>query len=334
MSDPRSLPVFCSKPWTSFEVEHDGTVAPCCMAKTPCGNINTHTIAEIWNGPAYQAFRRRMAAGEWEQTCRPECPRLYGTIDDSVGHAEADAFAQNYATNIAEIDARATVLASLPRIWKITASTRCNIDCIMCYQDRNDLRSLPDTFFQQMEPLFGQIQEIQILGGEPFAIRHLREFVAGFPSERFPDARFAIMSNGTIHDDRTLNLVRALQMSWMSISVDAATEATYARIRRGGDFATTLRGVRRWIDIGRERGFPVHIAFTVMRDNVAELPQFAELARELGVDALFGKLSGTKADQHLIDPEVLRVSVARTREIIAPPGATMPLANITLSAVV
>jgi radical SAM protein with 4Fe4S-binding SPASM domain len=327
------LPVFCSKPWTSFEVEHDGRVAPCCMSKFDCGNVNQQTIAEIWNGPAYQEFRRLMAAGEWQRTCRPECPRLYGPIDDSVGHPQGEAFAANYATNLAEIERRATVLESWPRIWKTTASTRCNLDCIMCYQDRDDLRSLPKDFFEQMAPLFEHIQEMQILGGEPFVIRSLREFMQSFPSDRYPDARFAIMSNGTIHDDKTLDLVRQLRMSWMSISIDAATAETYARIRRGGDFATTLGGARRWIEVGRECGFAVHIAFTVMRDNVDELPLFAELARDLGVDALFGSVFGTKGNQILIDRDRLRAAVARTREIILAPGVDMPLANLTLSAI-
>lgn len=324
--------VFCSKPWTSFELEHDGRVAPCCMSKIDCGNVNDQTIAEIWNGPAYQEFRRSMAAGDWERTCRPECPRLQGPIDDSVSAPQAEAFAANYSLNMAEIDSRQTVLKSWPRIWKITASTRCNLDCIMCYQDRADLRSLPPAFYEQLEPMFAWMQEAQILGGEPFAIRGLRTFMRDFHSERFPDARFAIMSNGTIHDDRTVELVRALRLSWMSISLDAATEATYAHIRRGGNFVHALDGAKRWIELGRECGFAVHIAFTVMKDNVTELPEFAALAASLGVDALFGTVFGDRGNQRSIDADLLRHSVTRTREIIAPP-ANMPLANLTLSAI-
>jgi radical SAM protein with 4Fe4S-binding SPASM domain len=324
--------VLCSKPWTSFELEHDGRVAPCCMSKIDCGNVNQQSVAEIWNGPAYQEFRRSMAAGEWRKTCRPECPRLQGPVDDSVGAPQGDAFKENYRLNLAEIERGDTVLRSWPRIWKITASTRCNLDCIMCYQDRDDLRSLPPSFYEQLEPMFACMQEAQILGGEPFAVRTLRSLMRDFPSARFPDARFAIMSNGTIHDDRTVELVRTLRMSWMSISLDAATEATYAHIRRGGNFMNALEGAKRWIELGRECGFTVHIAFTVMKDNVRELPQFARLAAGLGVDALFGRVFGDKGDQREIDREALRQAIVQTRAIIAPP-AKMPLANLTLAAI-
>lgn len=324
-------PVFCSKPWTSFEVEHDGTVQPCCMGKVVCGNVNENSIEEIWNGPRYQAFRLHMASGEQDKICRPECPRLRGGIDDSVHDPLSPAFAENYARNEAEIASRALVLESWPRIWKTTASTRCNLDCIMCYQDRGDLRSLSPSFYRELEALFAYTQEIMIVGGEPFAIKRLRDLMYSFPQDRFPDARFSIVSNGTIHDERTINIVRRLRMSWMSISVDAATEPTYAHIRRGGNFQDTLKGIVKWIALGKESGFSVHMAFTVMRDNVHEMHLFAKLAHDLGADVLFGKVFGTKADQHLIDQDLLRTSVELTRCVVGPLQSVMPLANLTLS---
>ena len=325
--------VFCSKPWTSFEVEHDGTVTPCCMAKVACGNVNEHSISEIWNGEGFRSFRRKMANGEWRDICRPECPRLRGAIDDSVSSPKEAVFAANYEKNLKEIDSRAEVLESWPRIWKATASTLCNLDCIMCYQDRNDLRALPETFFQQMEILYPYAQEIQAIGGEPFAIKRLRSLLSEFPMERYPDTTFAVVSNGTVHDDKTLDIVRRLKVSWMSISVDAATAPTYARIRRGGKFENTMTGIRKWIALGKEKNFPVHLAFCVQRDNVNEMPMFAELGLEVGADVLFGRVSRAfyqNTGQELIDEDALQAAIALTRSIVAPP-APMPLANLTLS---
>lgn len=331
IDDPRKQ-IFCSKPWTSFEVEHDGTVSPCCMAKVACGNVNSNSISELWNGEGFRYFRQKMASGEWQDVCRPECPRLRGSIDDSV-FPQQDTFSANYIKNQAEIASRAVVLESWPRIWKTTASTFCNLDCVMCYQDRNDLRALPENFFEQMEILYPFMQEVQVIGGEPFAIKRLRSLLADFPKERFPDARFAIVSNGTVHDPKTIDIVRRLNVSWMSISVDAATAPTYARIRRGGDFENTMTGVRKWIALGREKGFFVHLAFCVMRDNVTEMPAFAELGRELGADVLFGRVSRAfyaDTGQDAIDEDAFRSALALTKSVVAPP-APMPLANLTLS---
>jgi radical SAM protein with 4Fe4S-binding SPASM domain len=332
MSDKR-IPqkVFCSKPWTSFEVEHDGTVTPCCMAKVACGNVNNASIGELWNGEGFREFRRKMANNQWQDVCRPECPRLRGTIDDSVGSPQNAAFTANYRKNLEEIENRAIVLESWPRIWKATASTLCNLDCIMCYQDRNDKRALPDSFFDQVEMLYPCMQEVQMIGGEPFAIKRLRTLMAGFPKDRFPDARFSIVTNGTVHDDKTIALVAGLNVSWMSISIDAATAPTYARIRRGGDFENTMTGVRKWIALGRAHGFPVHLAFCVMRDNVHEVSAFAELGRQLGADVLFGRVSRSfyVNDQHLIDADDLKSEIERAQAIAAQP-APMHLATLTL----
>jgi radical SAM protein with 4Fe4S-binding SPASM domain len=332
-TDEPTAQVFCSKPWTSFEVEHDGTVTPCCMAKKACGNVNQNSIGEVWNGEGFREFRQKMADGEWRDICRAECPRLQGSIDDSVGWPQNDEFAANYAKSQAEIANRAIVLESWPRIWKTTASTLCNLDCVMCYQDRKDLRSLPENFYQQMEMLYQFMQEVQVIGGEPFAIKRLRTLMAEFPMERYPDARFAMVSNGTVHDDKTLDIVRRLNVSWMSISVDAATAPTYARIRRGGNFENTMTGVRKWIALGKDKGFPVHVAFCVMRDNVTEMPEFAEMARELGADVLFGQIANPfdiLGGQELIDRKALQTALALTRSVVAPP-APMPLANLTLA---
>ena len=330
---PAGESFFCARPWTGFEVENDGTVKPCCMAKSGCGNINNDSIADIWNGPAYQEFRRKMAAGEWQDTCRSDCPRLHGDFDDAKPSPEMPAFAANYETNEAEIESRAIVLESQPRFWKLTHSTLCNIDCVMCYQDRQDKEVLPERFYGEMLELYGYIQEIEILGGEPFAIRRLRDFLGSFPADRFPDTKFSFVTNGSIHDSRTTDLVRNLNVSWMSISLDAATAPTYARIRRGGDFAVTLDGARKWISLGREQGFSVVLAFTVMRDNVTELPLFTELACEQNVDCLFGWVQGTKGDQHLIDEELLSQSIDLTKAVIASATREMPMATLTLESI-
>ena len=335
MDQKPSSQIFCSKAWTSFEVEHDGTVAPCCMSKVVCGNVTKSSIAELWNGEGFREFRRKMAQGQWQDICRPECPRLRGAINDSVESSLSEVFADNYQKNLAEIANRTIVLESWPRIWKATASTLCNLDCIMCYQDRNDLRVLPSSFFEEIATLYPFMQEMQLIGGEPFAIKRLRTIMAEFPKERYPDAKFSIVTNGTVHDDKTVDLVAGLNVSWMSISIDAASAPTYERIRRGGNFENTMNGVRKFIALGRKKGFPVHIAFCVMSENLHEVAAFAQLGRELGADVLFGRVSRSfyVNDQHLIDEEKLKAEVQRAKALVAPP-APMHLANLTLSALV
>jgi uncharacterized Fe-S cluster-containing radical SAM superfamily protein len=303
------------------------------MAKSGCGNIHHRSIAEIWNGPEFREFRRKMAEGHSQEICRPECPRLHGEIREPGIHPLNLAFARNYVRSQEEIARRAIVLESWPRFFKVTHSTLCNLDCVMCYQDRDDTRTLPDEFYQQLAELHDCVQEIQVLGGEPFAIRRVREFLRCFSRERFPDSRFSLVTNGTVHDGGTLELVRNLAVSWMTVSLDAATPETYARIRRKGDFADALEGTRKWIALGREQGFVVTIAFTVMHDNVHEIASFARMAGGLGIDCLYGTVMGDKGGQRVIDKGLLLTSLAAGRAEVASTGFPMPLAELTLSSI-
>jgi radical SAM protein with 4Fe4S-binding SPASM domain len=323
---------FCKRPWIGFEIEHDGTVKPCCMSKEmSCGNINHSSIEEIWNGEKYRTLRQLMATGQWEKVCRPECPRLHDWFEDATPDAQSEPFAGNYELSENEIRERLTVLRSKPRFWKLTHSTRCNIDCIMCYQDRNDLRELPEKFYTDLLEYQPSIQELELIGGETLAIKRFRQFLQFFAeSGEFPDLRFSFVTNGTVHDDKTLDLIRKLAVSWISISVDAATFPTYATIRRGGDFNHTCTGIERLTALGRERGIPVLLSFTVMKDNVLEVADFVRLGRKYGVDILFGKITGTKGGQNNIDRDVLRSSLNEAITLASSFRTEMRFANMTL----
>lgn len=52
----------CSDPWDQPFIAVDGSVVPCCSIGDPrkisFGNILRQPFSEIWNAPAYQAFRR------------------------------------------------------------------------------------------------------------------------------------------------------------------------------------------------------------------------------------------------------------------------------------
>ncbi len=64
----------CDWPWHGPYVSYDGTAMPCCMVATPdraaLGNVVREGVAAVWNGPAYQDFRRRLDSDEPPEICR------------------------------------------------------------------------------------------------------------------------------------------------------------------------------------------------------------------------------------------------------------------------
>jgi MoaA/NifB/PqqE/SkfB family radical SAM enzyme len=63
----------CYRPWLTFTVLWDGRVSLCCAdfdGKTILGNLNTHTIAEIWNAEPYRKVRREHLESGGPDVCR------------------------------------------------------------------------------------------------------------------------------------------------------------------------------------------------------------------------------------------------------------------------
>ncbi len=73
----------CDWPWTGAYFSYDGWSMPCCMISTPdrvnFGNVAVNSVSEIWNGIAYESFRRQLESGDPPSICR-SCSVYAGTF--------------------------------------------------------------------------------------------------------------------------------------------------------------------------------------------------------------------------------------------------------------
>jgi Radical SAM superfamily/Iron-sulfur cluster-binding domain len=63
----------CYRPWLTFTVLWDGRVSLCCAdfdGRTILGDLNTHSIAEIWNAEPYRDARRQHLESGGPDICR------------------------------------------------------------------------------------------------------------------------------------------------------------------------------------------------------------------------------------------------------------------------
>jgi radical SAM protein with 4Fe4S-binding SPASM domain len=70
-------PGFCAMSAMHLKIKPDGNVYPCCVGPDELlmGNVKEQSVEEIWNGPRYREFRRRMFARDYPEPCR-ECEHL------------------------------------------------------------------------------------------------------------------------------------------------------------------------------------------------------------------------------------------------------------------
>ena len=100
-----------------------------------------------------------------------------------------------------------------------------------------------------------------------------------------------IDTNGAYLDSQAIEKLMLSEVDALSISVDAAQDDTYHKIRVGSPlleqiFATARKVVDARAEYGRQDNFKICMGFTMMLSNLHELPLFIQRAAQAGVDSV------------------------------------------------
>jgi MoaA/NifB/PqqE/SkfB family radical SAM enzyme len=180
---------------------------------------------------------------------------------------------------------------SLPgHVW-LELTSRCNIvpPCIMCclVPAANDTprRDMDPNIWQRLLPVMRQAGRVEFHGvGEPLLYPHLFALLAELNPQR---TTIGFPTNGHLLTDENCRRLIEHRVSWLTISLDAASSEMYLRIRRRPDLKQLLAKIRRLMELRAQKGSQrpnVEINMTLMQLNLPEAPRFVELAKELGVD--------------------------------------------------
>jgi MoaA/NifB/PqqE/SkfB family radical SAM enzyme len=99
-------------------------------------------------------------------------------------------------------------------------------------------------------------------------------------------AKLDLVTNGTLlRGERLLRtLARTLALLW--VSIDGATAGTFESLRHGARFDDVLGNLRAYLKIRDEappvERHPIHYTYILMRRTIRELPDFIDLAKDLG----------------------------------------------------
>ncbi|MCM2266908.1 MAG: radical SAM protein [Elusimicrobiales bacterium] len=187
-------------------------------------------------------------------------------------------FQANLELNDREFAAKLERLESLPVKLGAVLTTRCNLRCIMCARHPSELDLAPAAA-AKLPPLFPFLQDVNWQGGEPFFYPGFRELLD--KAAEHAQLRQHIVTNGTLIDAAWAKAIVGARAR-LIISIDAATPATYEKIRRPGKFAALLKALDALNGEDARAGVRTHkeINVAVMRANHAELPAFVEFARK------------------------------------------------------
>jgi MoaA/NifB/PqqE/SkfB family radical SAM enzyme len=181
---------------------------------------------------------------------------------------------------------RALVVDHLPYYYGIHLAMPCNQRCIMCvpnFQHAQDV--LP---FEEFVAFFDQVKDyaehITLIGGETFMyprIADVLDLLSGHPIE------VTITTNAFMLNERVIPGLLGLHELNLKCSIDAATPATYKRIRGRDHFDQATGQMRRFAKLVADKPhLRMMVNYVVMRENLDEVLPFIDLARSLGVERI------------------------------------------------
>lgn len=181
-----------------------------------------------------------------------------------------------------------------PLKLEIDVTTQCNLRCTMCYlsdprfgkREREDIGV--EAFARIARDVFPHCGLVSLsFGTEPLLHPQLPELLEIVAAEGVP-WRYLI-TNAQLLDETLIEAFVRVPLHGFSVSIDAATPATYERIRRGGRWERLIANLEALQAAKRRAGaeYPrITFNFVMMRSNVDELPALVRLAAKLGVEGV------------------------------------------------
>ncbi len=260
----------CSSLENVCDINADGILSGCCGVRLPFGRVSEHkSLAAVYNSPLARIIKLSSLNGSFCLCNLRKCKY-------------AD-FTQSKPRNLAGYQT-----STYPHSVAISTDPSCNLKCGSC---RKNFYTADDKTTQRIYALHQQIlasgwlektETLTMCGmGEVFYSAAYRQLLANL-SQRH---QINIQSNGTLLTPQNWAwLADKYQTIKLSISIDAATSATYQKLR-GGNFQQLLQNLTMLGDLRRrEKIARFDFCFVVQNDNWQEMVDFVALAKKLHVD--------------------------------------------------
>lgn len=293
---------FCAVPFTSLILEADGLVGCCRMkgGEHSVGSVTKESIQEIWNGPLIKKWRQDFLSGS-NKICAKE-----------LRHRQCNTFVA--PDKFVEIFEPKEIQAYGPLRLGLNLNGQCNLSCPMCkvWTKPNGLYEQP-RLRKMIEELLPQVQEIEMLSGEPFIQKATYHFI-DLASKINPTCEWNITTNVnwklTDYVKNKLDLIRFRQLV---ISMDSLIPEVYAKIRRKGSLDRALKTILdlREYDLQRqEKGIGslnINLNCTIQKDNWKEIPALLDFGETngffTGITLLYNPEEFSLLDEPLIERE-------------------------------
>jgi len=265
----------CLAPFKSLRFMPDGRMTVCCHNNAHAlGTYPHNKPLDAWRGEKNLKLQKKLLHADLSLGCYVCYPAFKSKSYGSANPLYYEAYDAN---------------ENFPVILDFKIDTRCNLSCVMCTEhssspvcDNSDLSAnldkniYKDNFIEDIKPIIPYLKEARFSGGEPFLSKIYFRLWENIINVN-PDCKIKVQTNGTILNDNIKELIEKGNFH-INVSIDAASENLYSKIRRGGDLKNTLSNLKYFADYSKKRNIMPGITACAMQDNIYELPALLELA--------------------------------------------------------
>lgn len=330
---------FCPHPFEYISSSWQGKTFGCrCPAWVPfeTGNLLDDQATEVWNSPTSIEIRKSILDGSFKYCSRTLCSLIKNrALRPKSSFSDSPLWKQ--------IESNNPRIETPPRFVELNHDYSCNLACPSCRTEIRVAKAADSSRFSQavdrnILPLLRQVNGLVYItgGGEPFASKHYREILSRLNPLEYPNLGLILMSNAQLINEETWQDFAHLQplLRSVSISIDAASAATYEKVRRPGKWEKLLEGMAFLSRLRAQNAIPfLQINFVVQSENLPEVLDFIALGEQWGVDLIwlqrmsnYGSFT-TEAfyDQNLCHPD--HPDHARLLETLQDPKLDTPLVD-------
>jgi len=199
----------------------------------------------------------------------------------------------NISVNYIKFLARNPHLSSFPSILMMEPTNYCNLRCPLCPTGNGTIRAPRgfmsfDSYKRIIDEVGDYLLNLTLYNfGEPFLNKSLLDMVEYAKKKRI---FIRISTNGHFLDGREKieRLVKS-GLDHIIIALDAATEDTFQKYRKKGDFKKVVENIKKLVKQKKARKSRtpyIELLFVVMKHNEKEIPVIRKIAGDIGVDRL------------------------------------------------
>lgn len=268
----------CKFPFTFTEIskEHQWL---CCPSWLPTNIYETNDFKSNWYSEKSERIRESILDGSYKFCDSINCPNL----------SELDSGYVNDSVFIKKEEFNSSILSTpKPRTLNMEVDLSCNLKCPSCRPEyinlKENLRGEVDALINDIQINMGSDVEIMTLcgGAEPFFSKSIFNFMRNFDSSKFPNLQHIhLHTNANLWTESNWNRISKIHpfVKSAEISIDAATEKTYNKVRVGGRWSVLMNNlnfIKNINTINRLR-----FSFVVQRNNYKEMYSFYEMIQSL-----------------------------------------------------